>query len=70
MNKQEISKKLTDNHNLFANYIQKLNEKDFLFSNNGKWTTGQQINHIVICVKPIVQVLSMPKSAIEQNFGL
>ena len=70
MTKKKITELLTNNYTSFVEYIKNLKDEDFLFINNGKWTAGQQLKHIVICVKPILQVFSMPKIVIEQNFGL
>jgi hypothetical protein len=69
MNKQEIINKLIVNHNAFADYIAGLPVEDFTFSNGGKWTAGQQIDHICKGVKPLAQGLSLPKFAIGIIFG-
>jgi hypothetical protein len=69
MNKQDIIEALTKNHTSFIHYINGLPEEDYAFSRNQKWTAGQQLAHIVLCVKPLVQVYSMDKAMIGQTFG-
>ncbi|CAN5806193.1 DinB family protein [soil metagenome] len=69
MNKQEISDALVVKHAAFTNYISELPADEYFFSNNGKWTAGQQLEHIVLCVDPILRVFSMEKPAIAQTFG-
>ncbi len=69
MNKAELTTTLTDRYAHFTNYINSLSADDYMYSYNGKWTAGQQLEHIVICVKPLVQVFGMPKTAIAQTFG-
>ena len=69
MNKQTIINFLTDNYNLFIDYINELTPDKYSYDNLKRWTAGQQLEHIVLCVKPLVQVFSLDKSIIEQNFG-
>ncbi len=70
MNKQEIGELLTKNYQSFINYINDLTPQEYAFSYQQKWSAAQQLEHIVSCVKPLVQVFSMDKLAIEQNFGV
>ncbi len=69
MNKQTIIGLLNEHYNSFVVYINGLTEEEYVFSNHGKWTAAQQLAHIVLCVKPLVQVFSMDKSAIAHTFG-
>ncbi|HLP20502.1 MAG TPA: DinB family protein [Chitinophagales bacterium] len=69
MSKPEITTALTEKYSAFTNYINSISATDYMYSYNGKWTAGQQLEHIVICVKPLVQVFSMDKNAIAQTFG-
>ncbi len=70
MNKQEIISSLLDKYNSFIKYMNELSPEDYLFGYQQKWTAGQQLKHIVLCVEVLVQVFNMPKSIIEQKFGL
>ena len=69
MNKTEIKDSLEKHYSIFINYILGLSLDEFTFSNASKWTAGQQLKHIVLCVRPIVQVFEMPNTMIKQNFG-
>ena len=69
MSKQEIIDHLTLNYNAFIDYINSLTPEENTFCNGQKWSAAQQLDHIVLCVKPLVQVFSMDKAAISQTFG-
>jgi hypothetical protein len=70
MDKQTIIDLLNKNYSSFIDYINNLSVEEFVFACQQKWSAGQQLEHIVLCVKPLVQVLSMDKLSIKQNFGL
>ncbi|MBS1734309.1 MAG: DinB family protein [Bacteroidetes bacterium] len=61
MGKQAIKAKLHDSHNSFICYLNGLTEAEFLTSKNDKWTAGQQLEHIYLGVKPVRQLMSLPK---------
>ncbi len=69
LNKQEIKNSLIKNHKIFMDYINELTPEEFLFKPEQKWTAGQQLEHIVLCVKTIEKVFTMASSDIEKNFG-
>lgn len=69
MNKKEIINKITINYNEFIEYIKQLSQADYNLRYNGKWSAGEQLAHIVMCVKPLVHVYGLPKDILEQNFG-
>ncbi len=69
MNKQAIIDRIQKNYNLFIDYLNELSPEEFSFRYQQKWTAAQQLEHIVLCVKPLVQVYSMDKIALKQNFG-
>lgn len=69
MNKEQIAELLTKNYSTFIKYINNLSEEDFLFSHQQKWTAGQQLNHLILCVRPIVKIFGMYPLTIEQKFG-
>lgn len=70
MKKQEIIELLTKNYASFVTYINELTAEKFTFAYQEKWTAGQQLAHIVLCVKPLLKVYGMDKDVIAQNFGL
>ncbi len=69
MNKQQITTELSERHKTFSAYLQLLNEKDFTFSKDGKWTAGQQLDHIFRSVSPLVQAFMLPKFVPGLLFG-
>lgn len=69
MTKQQIITELNERHKIFSVYIQALNEKDFTFSKEGKWTAGQQLDHIFRSVSPLVQAFILPKFVPALLFG-
>jgi DinB superfamily len=69
MERHEIIKLLKENHSSFINYINGLTNDEFLFTNQQKWTAGQQLDHIYLAVKPVALALSLPKFFIRFIFG-
>lgn len=69
MNKVEIVKELDMQYGKFIDYLQGLNTDELEFRCQEKWSAREQLEHIVMCIKPVVQVFEMPKPLIKQNFG-
>jgi hypothetical protein len=69
MNKGEIQQLLRDNHVRFIKQITDLPDEDFLRSNNGKWTPGQQLEHIVKSVRPVNLAFGLPGFLLKIAFG-
>lgn len=69
MDKETINKELVERHDSFVNFLLKLSEPEFSQSKNDKWTAGQQLEHIYLSVKPLRQVLSLPKGMLQIVFG-
>jgi hypothetical protein len=69
MQKQELAKQLTENHQSFVNYVLSLSEADFIKSENGKWTAGQQLDHLYRSAKPLVLAFSLPPFFVKLLFG-
>ena len=69
MKKQEILEKLSENYRSFGEMIAGLSENDFTFSKPGKWTAGQQLEHLCKSVKPLARGLLMPTIGIAAMFG-
>ena len=69
MNKSETLQQLRDNHFRFIKLVNSLSDSDFLFSNNGKWTAGQQLEHIVKSVSPVNLALTLPGFVLKVAFG-
>jgi uncharacterized damage-inducible protein DinB len=68
MTKQELIATFCTNHQALINYIDSLSLEKFMLSQYGKWTAGQQLSHIYLCLKPIAQALAS-KEFIAQKFG-
>ena len=69
MDKQAITGLLHHNYSSFVVYVNGLTAEEYVFTSHRKWTAAQQLEHIVLCVKPLVQVFSMDKTTIAQTFG-
>lgn len=68
MTKQELITKFRQNHQELIDYVTALTEGQFSYSRNEKWTPGQQLSHVYLCLKPIAQALAS-KDFILQRFG-
>ena len=69
MDKQTIKNQLYENHNSFISYLETLTEEEYLNTKNDKWTAGQQLEHIILGVKPVRQILSLPKILLKLIWG-
>lgn len=69
MNKKEIIILLDKEYGEFIEYIKGLSEGDYLFQPEEKWSAQQQLEHIVMCIKPLVHVFSLPQQIIYEQFG-
>jgi len=69
MNKEQISQQLASHYASFAAYINSLSDAGYNHSRPGKWSAAQQLNHMVLSVKPLAQVSAMDKAMIAASFG-
>ena len=69
MQRQQLASELGRNHEAFIDYINSLNEEQFVRAANGKWTPGQQLQHILLAVRPLNLALRLPKFMIRMLFG-
>ncbi|MFT3912326.1 MAG: DinB family protein [Ferruginibacter sp.] len=69
MDRYKIITLLRQDHDSFISYINSLTNEAFLFSNQQKWTAGQQLDHIYLSVKPLTLALSLPHFFIRLVFG-
>jgi len=69
MNKQTLQTKLTESHDSFLSFFEKLSEEEFLVSNHQKWTVAQQLEHIYLSFKIVRQVLILPPFLIKLIWG-
>lgn len=68
MDSKKISIGLEDNHQEFIQYILSMTKEEFEESKNEKWTTGQQLDHIIKSVAPLARVLPQ-KEYLQERFG-
>lgn len=68
MTKQELIADFIRNHQETMEYIDKLDDQKFSYSHNGKWTAGQQLQHILLTILPFSKVLPS-KEFIREKFG-
>jgi len=68
MKKQDLMNEFIKNHQEVVQYIDGLNESEFGYSKSGKWTAGQQLEHILLTIKPFPKILNS-KTFIREKFG-
>ena len=69
MSKEEIIQQLQASHQKFCDVVLSLTVEEFISSANGKWTAGQQLDHIYRSVNALNQGLSLPKFIIRLYVG-
>lgn len=69
MDKQAIIHRLTENHQEFIACIERLPAEEFNKSQNGKWTAGQQLEHIYLSVKPVNLAFKLPAFLLKLIWG-
>lgn len=68
MTKQELIDLFDRNHRAFAEYIRSLPEDRYAYGRDGKWSAGQQLAHVYLCLVPMEKALGS-KEFILQKFG-
>lgn len=69
MNKEQIIEQLQKSYHSFTAFVGSLNEQDFLFTVNEKWTAGQQAEHILRAIKPVNLAFGIPRFSLRLMFG-
>lgn len=69
MEQLSIYQLLTTNHAAFLNTIRSLSDADYMLAKNGKWTAGQQLDHIRRCVQPVALAFGLPSWVLRLLFG-
>ncbi len=70
MNKEEIVQSLQENHAKFIQQIHALQDVEFCYVPEGKWSAAQQLDHLVRSVSPVRMALNIPKFILQWRFGL
>ncbi len=69
MNKEQIAELLQTYHGHFIDRIRELNDAEFCFAPEGKWSAGQQLDHIIKSAGPVNMALRLPKFILKWKFG-
>jgi hypothetical protein len=69
MNKQALIESLTENHLAFIASIEQLSNEEFYDSQYEKWTAGQQLEHILLSVKPVGLAFRFPLFLLKLIWG-
>lgn len=67
--KPQIIDALNEKVDAFNNYISPLNKQQFEASPNGKWSAGQNLDHLIRAIKPLQLAYNLPKFALAILFG-
>src|SRR6478736_7582279 len=67
--KPQIISALNENIDAFNNYIAPLTKEQFEGSPGGKWSAGQNLDHLIRAIKPLQLAYSLPKFALLILFG-
>lgn len=68
-NKQEIIKALDEKIIAFNSYISGLTKENFEVAPGGKWSAGQNLEHLIRSIKPLQSAYSLPKFVLRVLFG-
>ncbi len=60
---------LLEKHRAFTDYLDPMNQSDFLFAHPNKWSAGQQLDHLVKSTKPLLISIRLPKFVLKLVFG-
>ncbi len=69
MDKFSIIQSLIRQHRTFASEIAQLDRLAFILAPEGKWTAGQQLDHILRSTRPLSLAFHLPKPALKFLFG-
>jgi len=69
-NKEEIIIALNEKIDTFNHFISPLNKEEFEATPNGKWSAGQNLDHLIRAIKPLQLAYRLPKFFLKLSFGL
>jgi DinB family protein len=61
---------LTKNIDAFTQYISSLNKSQFESNPEDKWSPGQNLDHLIRSIKPLVFIYGLPKFMLKWMFGV
>ena len=65
----EIIAGLIKNIDVFNQYVSGLNKSQFESNPAGKWSPGQNLDHLIRSIKPLVLAYGLPKFMLKWKFG-
>jgi len=68
-NRTGIITALDRNINAFTDYIKTLDKDGFETAPNGKWTAGQNLDHLIRSIKPLQLAFILPGFVLKMAFG-
>lgn len=69
MHKDEIADLLEEKYHALLTFLEAQDPEKWTKGPQGKWTTGQQALHLLQSIKPLNDVLSMPRFFFKYAFG-
>lgn len=69
LDKPQIISALNEKVDTFINYISPLNKEQFEERPDGKWSAGQNLDHLIRAIKPLQFAYGLPKFALLIMFG-
>ncbi len=69
MNKDQIIQLIEEKHQTLFNWIENQPVEKWIEGPKGKWTTGQQVLHLVDSIKQVNLAMSLPKFLLKLKFG-
>ena len=69
MKNDEIQVALLNNYAAFISFIDVLNQQEFEWAPAGKWSAGQQLDHLIRSTAPLANGLWFPKYVLKLTFG-
>ena len=69
MHKDDIADLIDAKHSEFITWLQNQTDESWTLGPEGKWTTGQQALHLLQCIIPLNNALSMPKFLLRFKYG-
>ena len=67
--KPQIISALNEKIDAFNTYIEPLSKEQFEVTPNGKWSAGQNLDHLIRAIKPLQLAYGLPKFALLILFG-
>lgn len=68
--KEEITNAFRDRFNEVELLFSDMDEQTYLYSPEGRWSSGQHLQHLILATKPIISAINLPKFALKYKFGL